>query len=1423
MVQPGADGLDTPRTNIGDATYLNQQPDFDISQELSFQSPTKDGNLLTQLRNGGRPNLHTPRGNRNPLTDRRNLPAGLGGPEFTPLLKNATTNSARRFGNVGKENGRATPGFLARIEEDMTPVPAGETSIYGASRNTSSYMDNTPLPQDGDTSSVASTPPVMRRRGGDGAGGKGPLDDGKQLSLREQENVVNRIEKENFGLKLKIHFLEDALRKVGPNYNEAAIAENTELKVNREQMARELKVYKKHVTSAEKELESYRQQILELQAKAKAKYADENLRRESEALREQLQEKDADIEHLQRELEREQNDQDKVEKLQDEIEDLQADLRRKDDLITEREDELDEWREKAADAEEKLNNMQQRIEELEEKARDGDHLREAKDTIEDLEASVKRLERQAEELKQKLENAISEKERAISEKELAEANLEELQEDMADKSMVTKGLSRQVEEKISRLQIDLDKARQDYTSLEEQHASQRHEIEDLQTELRDAQRDRESSERMRLSLEQRLEQAQSELRSLSEEKAVLQTRHDALTNESASLQREVASVKKAVTQLEENLEREREHNLNIERDIRNQYDDEINRLNDEISDLQAECREKDNLYDNDSEKWDTERHNLESERDRAEERAAGLQRAMDKLREAEGALSDKETKLQEALQIETDRHKTEESILKRQIEDLQQSLDNRQSMLQDLRNELSDVRDQLRQAQLDCQTYRQKVEALEDEVELLQSTIDEESEKARFEMERAQRERNSLEQQIASLQAVADAARVSGNAAQEAAARQTSENMARLKFQLADATENLEKVTKERKNLMDRHTTLEGELRSLKSSLASTKAERDELEAEIGRLRLHQASAEDTFQFDKEKLDLRTAKAKLDPELRRLKEENKTLLDQRREVEQSLEQELEKAAAEEERLNEEIRNLHAQIRQQSAASGQPGQELMAARRTIRELERKIEDMETQQAATTQLQLEDAGHNHNNDVEVSILQRDLSAARKKEAELVARDATHKETIKTLKKQVADLERKAHEAELDRLLQSSPSSVGVGSAQKREIAELRHQLSTAHKSLHDLKKEMREAERKAAESQRELEERLEEMDLERVELQEALEEAQVQAEEEAAVLKEELIARYKGRVEKYKRERDEALATAAAASAKQQKGGRNMDDSNVSDLSVSFVEERRDLHAMLKESQLAADKLDREVREHREALEELLANETTLRKKLERARSERAAYRAGAEKLQKDVRRLKEERDRAVKEAGEAVLEAKEEIRKVEKERKKNEKALVLHAAQKQRETVDTDAIIRAAEAAERRHEKEIRGLVMQMEWMKACWDREAQLRKDAAFAKKYLLLEVQVRDAWYVLRFSFNPTRAVTNLISFSLQQQSRPGNHQQDPRRDCSLPGAVIRGHGSTQPAQPCPKVTINSRQEIFITAITAHVVTTPQVPLPAP
>jgi chromosome segregation ATPase len=629
------------------------------------------------------------------------------------------------------------------------------------------------------------------------------------------------------------------------------------------------------------------------------------------------------------------------------------------------------------------------------------------------------------------------------------------------------------------------------------------------------------------------------------------------------------------------------------------------------------------------------------------------------------------------------------------------------------------------------------VEALEDEVEILQATIDEESGKARLELDRAHQECDQLKQQLASRP-------------EPRPSSTPSRETARLKSQLADATGKVTKLTDERRQLQERSASLDTELRSVRASLEETKAERNELEAEIGRLN---EQGEDTFKLDHERVDLRVTKTKLEAELRRLKEENKALSERRREVENSLENEIEKAAAEEDRLGDEIRDLQAKLRQSS-----DNHELPALRRTIRELERRVEEYETQ-LATSQFPQGGEGNS-----ELSLLHRELSAARKKEIDQIQHEASQKDTIKSLKRQIADLERKAHEAALDRY-GSSPSS-NRGSAQKAEVSELRHQLSTANQSVHDLKKSLREAERKASSSARELQKCLDEFEDEKFVLEQALEDAHTAAEDSAAA-HEETLKKYKQKLDKYKRERDE-LATAVRDQ-----------QSNSMNSSEMPLEERRDLHKMLRESQLAADRLDRELREHREALEELMGVESSLRKKLERARSERAAYRTSAEKLHKDFRKLKVEKDKAVAEATSAAAAA-------------NEERALVRASKPGKNGVDTDAIIRAAEAAEKRHEKEIRGMVMQMEWLKACWDREAKLRSDAAYAKQYLMMQVQVRDAWYVFRlFIFSPSQSLTSSTATKPTWQSSTASARASSPRPGPKPAASAITTKSATAANP--------------------------------
>ncbi|KAG6006084.1 hypothetical protein E4U21_007381 [Claviceps maximensis] len=1210
MVQPGlGSALDTPRTNIGDATYLNTQPDFaDISQEASFQSPGKNGDFLQQLRNG-RSNgisLRTPR-QRGPLADRRNLPPSIGGAEFTPLLKTMTRNSARKQGKENSANTVNTPG-LDRIDEgDVTALPRMDESIFLGSRN-QSYLDNT-LPHV-DSSSVASTPLAMQPRR---AGNKGPLHDGNQLSLREQENVIDRIEKENFGLKLKIHFLEEALRKAGPGFSEAALRENTELKVDKVTMQRELHRYKKHVSSAERDLENHRQQIQELQDKTRRRQNDDGQHAKVEQLQKELNAKEANIDKLQRQLEQNRNEEDQLEKLRDNLEDLEADLREKDRLITERDDELEDLKEKVGAAEDRARESRQRVAELEQTENQNEELEEAKETIEDLETTIRRLEEQIDELKETANDAVSQQNRA-------EQDLEELQEEMANKSVVTKGLSRQIEEKLARLQEELERSSQEYADLEKELAKANEENEQLRSDMEEQRTDGEEMQRERHSQSTKIHEIETELLAVADEKDALQERYETLAADSMTYQQNSQRLETEVEELRQNLLDEKDYAVELEKDLRQQYQEEIDRLNDEVSNLQAEVRERDNLYDNDSEKWENEKQALVSERGRAEEKAAGLQRTIDRLRETEGNLSNKEMKLQKALESETERHKNEETIMHRQINDLQDALEARQALLTKLRNELSTVRDELRQTQIEYQANVNKVVALQDEVEMLRSK-----------------------------------STIHGTPSRAA--------------------------SKDVQMLRDQVAKLKSELATTQGALAEAQAKREELQ---GQLRQQSSQDNDTLQIDQERLDLRTAKLKLDNEVRRLKDECRSLSEGRMAAEKALDDETEKAAVQEGKLRQEIVQLRTKMRSSTAAAPLQ-QDLEAAQVKIEELQQQVELYQTSAAANSQRPNDDEAA----DIMVQ-LRSDLSNYRQKELDYLQQETAHRNALKELNKQIAELEEQLHEAKISQIGKSSSPAHGRKSA--KEVTALENKLSETRQALDDLRSQSTNAELEASQRLEDLLGQLNDAEDQRLVLEEVLEEAREQA-DEAAAHHEEAMRRLKHKLNKAERERDAAIASRTETS----KQGK-----------------------YLRKSQAEIENLESDVRQQQELIDRLAATEATLRRKLERARSERAAFRLSAEKLQRDIQLLQTQstHSRAVFRGGRDQEEASS-IRRDKSQAVDNQ-------------AIDT--IVRAAEGAEERHKKEVKGMVTQMEWMQARWERESMLRSDVAFAKKFVQLQLDVANA-----------------------------------------------------------------------------------------
>lgn len=139
---------------------------------------------------------------------------------------------------------------------------------------------------------------------------------------------------------MKIHFLEDALRKAGPGVSEAALKENADLKVDKVTMQKELLRYRKLLASAEHDIEAYRKQLAEAQEKLIRKHADIGLREELDRLRQALNDAHAEINRLNVQLRSSDSHHADADRLKDEINDLEADLREKDRLLEEKDDML---------------------------------------------------------------------------------------------------------------------------------------------------------------------------------------------------------------------------------------------------------------------------------------------------------------------------------------------------------------------------------------------------------------------------------------------------------------------------------------------------------------------------------------------------------------------------------------------------------------------------------------------------------------------------------------------------------------------------------------------------------------------------------------------------------------------------------------------------------------------------------------------------------------------------------------------------------------------------------------------------------------------------------------------------------------------------------------------------------------------------
>lgn len=133
-------------------------------------------------------------------------------------------------------------------------------------------------------------------------------------------------------MKLKIHFLEDLLKKSDPNINQNVLKENTDLRVDKVTMQRDLAKVRKQLNASARDAENLRQQLLDGKARSEKESANQRLQGDLKALQALLRTKEAEVSEL-RDASASAPTLRTVQELQENIEDLEADLREKDRMI----------------------------------------------------------------------------------------------------------------------------------------------------------------------------------------------------------------------------------------------------------------------------------------------------------------------------------------------------------------------------------------------------------------------------------------------------------------------------------------------------------------------------------------------------------------------------------------------------------------------------------------------------------------------------------------------------------------------------------------------------------------------------------------------------------------------------------------------------------------------------------------------------------------------------------------------------------------------------------------------------------------------------------------------------------------------------------------------------------------------------------
>ncbi|KAF9528211.1 hypothetical protein CPB83DRAFT_814130 [Crepidotus variabilis] len=614
---------------------------------------------------------------------------------------------------------------------------------------------------DGD---VLDTPAVDKKKWTDGPetpGGaavrskrtKGGASNGKgvTLTLRDQEKHIDNLKKENFNIKLRVHFLEDRLAQLAPDEVDAALKQNINLKIEVQQRGMEIKKLKKLVLSLEHELERLQRagggtsgnrsrereleekleeremEIRELRRR-KSGYEDDALLRETEARNEELEDELANTKELL------QDNMDEIERLREIAErpghdsandsmngesGSRRELRRKIEELHAINEELE------IELEERLRLVAQREDEKEDLMDQVDHLR--------LQLEEAERRNEAENIERSESRAMIMEER--EEREAVVDNLNSMRDKYAALVIELQQREDELELKAKEIEELISEHQRIVEVVEDEWKGEVEEARTQVEELRDVLSERETEcKDLRMTISE-LEANTNDLHSKFEVAlAHLEEEADQKDAELENLQETIDKLGEQVYHLEDENERMKEEHQRMAEDEgaeRERLEALAAAFKEKIANLKDELQQMNEMYEAVSQ-------DIHDHRSRQEELAQHVEQLVDEVQ--------RERNARERLESELDTsEKDHETALRRE----KRALEGKESALQSALNDLARTQSLLSQRETDIQAVQNALQTIEQESKRIGETHTTARFSLQLETDRLKRDLERVEDELA--------------------------------------------------------------------------------------------------------------------------------------------------------------------------------------------------------------------------------------------------------------------------------------------------------------------------------------------------------------------------------------------------------------------------------------------------------------------------------------------------------------------------------------------------------------------------------------------------------------------------------------------------------------------------------------------------